>query len=279
MVGSLRAGEGDRSGAWRLSIFVGCGTLLSLALRAHHVPSAADELAWLTAMSGWSVLWGAFSWLAYISFEPYGRSWWPHMLVSWTRVLAGRVLDPLVGRHVLLGSCVGVVAAAVALIQLEVAERNARPGQLVFALDALRSSEAFSGVVVAAFLGTLVWSLGGVAVLVLLRLILRRTWIASMVLIVLIVPSLAAGTSTSDVAVAILLSVVGLTVLLRVGLFAYVAMFVVMDVLTLLPLTLDTDAWYFGQSLVVLLLIGALATYGFLVSLGGRTAFGAMEAR
>jgi hypothetical protein len=275
---NLRAGEGDRSGAWRLSIFVGCGTLLSLALRAHHVPSAADELAWLTATSGWSVLWGAFSWLAYISCEPYGRRWWPHMLISWTRVLAGRVLDPLIGRHVLLGSCVGVVAAAVALIQLQVAERKAPPGLLLFALDALRSSEAFGSAVVAAFVAALVWSLGGFAVLVLFRLILRRTWIASMVLVVSMVPSVAAGTSTSDIVIAVLLTVVGLIVLLRVGLVAYIAMFVVTNFLTQLPLTLDINAWYFGQSLVVLLLIGALATYGFLVALGGRPAFGVMEA-
>jgi hypothetical protein len=46
-----------------------------------------------------------------------------------------------------------------------------------------------------------------------------------------------------------------------------------------MPLTLDTHAWYFGQSLIVLLLIGALATYGFLVALGGRPAFGVMPAQ
>ena len=200
------------------------------------------------------------------------------MLISWTRVLAGRVLDPLIGRHVLLGSCVGVVAAAVALIQLQVAERKAPPGLLLFALDALRSSEAFGSAVVAAFVSALVWSLGGFAVLVLLRLILRRTWIASMVLVVSMVPSVAAGTSTSDIVIAVLLTVVGLIVLLRVGLVAYIAMFVVTNFLTQLPLTLDINAWYFGQSLVVLLLIGALATYGFLVALGGRPAFGVMEA-
>ena len=94
---NLRAGEGDRSGAWRLSVFVGCGSVLTAALLAHHVPSAVDELTWLVGVSGWSMLWGAFSWLAYISFEPYGRRWWPHALVSWTRVLAGRFLDRLSG--------------------------------------------------------------------------------------------------------------------------------------------------------------------------------------
>ncbi len=62
-------------------------------------------------------------------------------------------------------------------------------------------------------------------------------------------------------------------ILLRVGLLAqFVA--VLMGLLTLVPLTLDPNAWYFGNSLVVLLWFAALATYSFLVSLGGRPAFG-----
>jgi hypothetical protein len=52
-----------------------------------------------------------------------------------------------------------------------------------------------------------------------------------------------------------------------------------LDFLTWLSLILDTDAWYFGQSLITLSLIVALATYGFFVALGGRPAFGVMEAQ
>jgi hypothetical protein len=55
-------------------------------------------------------------------------------------------------------------------------------------------------------------------------------------------------------------------------------MFVVGNFLTWLPLTLDPNAWYFGRSLIVLLLISALATYGFFVALAGRPAFGTMAA-
>jgi hypothetical protein len=147
------------------------------------------------------------------------------------------------------------------------------------ALEALRSPWAFGSTLLGAFLNALVSSLFGVAMLVLFRLIFRTMWIASLVLVVLMVPIFAVGTSTSDIVVAIVLTIVGLTVLLRVGLVAHVAMFVVFDFLTWLPLTLDTNAWYFGQSLIVLLLIGALSTYGFLVALGGRPAFGVIEAR
>ena len=36
------------------------------------------------------------------------------------------------------------------------------------------------------------------------------------------------------------------------------------------PVTLDTNAWYFGRSAFALLMLAALALYGFFVSLGGK---------
>ena len=93
------------------------------------------------------------------------------------------------------------------------------------------------------------------------------------------VPVFAIGTSPSNIAASVLLTVLGLVTLFRVGLVAHVTMLVVMVFMTWFPLTLDRDAWYFGQSLTVLSLTGAVATYGFLVALGGRPAFGVMEAR
>jgi hypothetical protein len=66
-------------------------------------------------------------------------------------------------------------------------------------------------------------------------------------------------------------------VLLRVGVVALIAMSVVIRFLMWLPLTMNADAWYFGRSLTALSLICALSTYGFLVALGGRRAFGVIE--
>ena len=40
------------------------------------------------------------------------------------------------------------------------------------------------------------------------------------------------------------------------------------------PVTLDLNAWTFGTSLVTLLVVGALALYGFTVALAGQPAFG-----
>jgi serine/threonine protein kinase len=275
---NLRAGEGDRNGAWRLGLFVGCGGVVVGALRSHYVPSVVDELSWLLSVTGWSVMWGGFSWLAYISFEPYGRRWWPHTLVSWTRLLAGRVLDPLVGHHVLVGSAVGVLCAALTFLDLQVSGRSA-PLLLQLALGALGSSRGFVGLVVFATLNAVTTSLCGLALLVFFRLILRSTWAASAALIVLVVPIFATGTSPYNIAVSVLMTVLGLVTLFRVGLVAHVAMLAVMGLMTWFPLTLDRDAWYFGQSLIILFMLGAMASYGFLAALGGRPAFGTMEPR
>jgi hypothetical protein len=276
---NLRAGEGDRKGARKLAVFVALGGILYSALRAHHVPSLADELAWLLSVTGWAVVWGGFSWLAYISFEPYLRRWWPPTLVSWTRLLAGRMCDPLVGRDLLVGALAGVLHAAIVLIQFEVSGRSAPAMHLEPALEALQSSASFASIVLFTVLNGLQFTLAGIAGLVLLRLITRRTWIAITLLVAFTIPLFEAWASPIGAFFAVALSLFALAVLLRVGVLANATMVIVGFAMKSLPLTLDTNAWYFGQSLIVLLFISALAIYGFLVALGGRPAFGVLEAK
>ena len=38
------------------------------------------------------------------------RRTWPRSLIGWTRLLAGRFRDPMVGREVLFGTIIGIVA-------------------------------------------------------------------------------------------------------------------------------------------------------------------------
>ena len=78
------------------------------------------------------------------------------MLESWTRVLTGRVIDPLVGRDVLIGSCVGVISTALDLIHIEFADHSAPAMLFQSALGALRSPTAFAGFVIGASLNALV---------------------------------------------------------------------------------------------------------------------------
>src|SRR5262249_25301927 len=50
-------------------------------------------------------------WLLYMAFEPYVRRFWPQLVIGWTRLLSGRVRDPLVGRDVLVGVAAGMIGA------------------------------------------------------------------------------------------------------------------------------------------------------------------------
>jgi hypothetical protein len=72
------------------------------------------------------------------------------------------------------------------------------------------------------------------------------------------------------------LIVLGVTVFLlrRLGLLWLVAVCVFGDVLSNFPLTTQGSAWYAGISLAGILLMAAMAFYGFHTSLGGRPVFG-----
>jgi uncharacterized membrane protein YjjB (DUF3815 family) len=55
-----------------------------------------------------------FTWFFYLALEPYARRLWPTMLVAWTRLLSGRMRDPLVGKSILVGTVCGSLMALLA---------------------------------------------------------------------------------------------------------------------------------------------------------------------
>jgi serine/threonine-protein kinase len=250
--------------------------VLSAILRAHHVPIAVEELSFLLGVTGWALVWGGLTWLVYLSLEPFLRRVWPKTLISWTRLLSGQARDPLVGRDVLIGMCAGVIEATLVIARLRIGGHAAPSDTLYTALESLESIPHFANI---AFVYQLANSLQGVLIgsflVLLLRLIVRKTWIAVGIAVIAGLPFMPGGGAPAGWELLFVMAalLVMISVFLRVGLLAQLAM-VFTDLLVRVPITLDTDSWYFGQSLVVLLVLGALATYGFLVSLGGRPAFG-----
>ena len=47
-------------------------------------------------------------WAVYLAIEPYIRRHWPQAIISWSRLLAGRLRDPLLGRDLLIGVLLGL---------------------------------------------------------------------------------------------------------------------------------------------------------------------------
>jgi Protein kinase domain len=279
---NLRLGLGDRQGARKLAGFGVSLGVASVILRPHHVPAALEEITYLFAATGWALAWGGITWLMYMSLEPYLRRLWPRTLISWNRLLAGHVRDPLVGRDVLIGMLAGLIQLVLVLVPISVGATSAYSNVTLDSnahLESLQSVQRFLNVLLPfQVVYSLMGGLATVFLLVVARLIVRKTWIAAGVVMLLAIPFSPASLGWPLIFV-MATALVGIAVFLRVGVLALVAggAFPV-GVLLRVPVTLDPAAWYFGHSLVVLLILGALAVYGFLVSLGGRPAFGGSPA-
>jgi hypothetical protein len=104
-----------------------------------------------------------------------------------------------------------------------------------------------------------------------------RTWLAAAIVIACALPLLPGGIQGVASLPFLIVPAVGSTmVMLRVGLLAHAVSLVTARWLSASPLVLH-DAWYLPSSSVTLLLVLAVALYGFHQSLDGRPAFGGDE--
>src|SRR5262249_50848087 len=130
------------------------------------------------------------------ALEPYLRRLWPEMIVSWVRFLDGRFRDPLVGRDILVGL---LGAAAIIFVNRFMVVAPAwvglaphRPDQIgpidveMTNLVGLRASIGDLGAVTAA---SLIVSMGLMTLLLLCRIILRKSWLAVGATVILILVS------------------------------------------------------------------------------------------
>ena len=79
----------------------------------HHVWSPDAEFGSFFRAASRAVLVSLLMWIVYVALEPYVRRFWPHSLLGWSRILAGRLHDPRVGRDGLIGVAFGVALALV----------------------------------------------------------------------------------------------------------------------------------------------------------------------
>ncbi len=274
---NLRLGRGDRRGASRLAAFVFAAWAVAWVFGAHHVPNF-DELGLFFEFLFWGLGWSCLIWVLYIALEPYVRRRWPATLVSWSRLLAGDFRDPLVGRDILAGCFLAPFSAAVGgPVWFVFSWLGYPPGQPSSGPQSvfLGARMIVADVALALIFALFFW-LGALFVLFLLRALLRKEWAAAVAWVFLFTVFSTAGSQFApDVLVgALIFFGLAVFVLIRFGLLALVANFIVYYILHSFPLTTQGSAWYSGISLTGILLIAALALYGFYTSLGGRLAFG-----
>jgi serine/threonine-protein kinase len=267
-----RSGRGDSRGAARIAIAAAVIELLIWAISGKHVPTS-HEFILLFEHIAWSLLWGAAIWAVYISVEPYVRRHWPHAIISWSRLLAGGLRDPLVGRDVLVGVLFGAASAALGYGSTVFEYRyGGMPVSSAF-LDNLLGANHTIALALLAVPNALIQMLVAFFILFLLRAILRKPWLvgAAFILLFTFIGAIGSSTPQIDIPLAAVGSTVVYFVLTRFGLVAFLVGEYVSVVLMLSLMTADFNAPYFGTSAFALLFTLAIAGYGLHTALAGRS--------
>ena len=275
---NLRLGRGDRRTALRFALYMGIVRLLYL-VGTHHV-TGIDELVLIIghlARASWV---SVSVWVFYIALEPYARRLWPRILVTWMRLFNGQWRDPQVGRDVLLGVGFGITTALLFWFQVWAIPRLLGVSGSFYSLfpevfEVLRGPRHAVANLAAVHLNYMQWEvLIIVLLLVILRLIFRRTWIAATILILAQLFTRMPDEGAWAFAVVFLVAaLLYLWLLLRVGFLSVAVGISVYRLIDNSPMTYDTSVWYFGATLLALSMVLGLTLYGFRVSLAGQPLF------
>lgn len=276
-------GRGDMRGATRFAWCMGVTMLIARWLIAEELaPRTRFDVLDILA---WGMLVALGSWSAYLAIEPIVRRRWPETLVAWTRLLGGRPMDPLVGRSVLLGVCLGVMAwAGYRLAHLlplgsDVAARSTldfsiNPPWVEIGMIATATS-------VQSMMGLLF-----ILLLVAVRRATRRTWavVGLMTVIFFLFDESRAVGLGSDVgwgdtariglpiAWSLIVSMTLTLLYIRAGVLAAIAFIVTENVARQIPAVADWTSWYAWSAIAPTLFIGLLAMWGASASTFGRPA-------
>jgi len=268
-----RQGRADLRGATRLAAFVAGLSMVGWVLSADHV-ATTDELGLLMVGASAALLTAAAAWVLYVALEPFVRRRWPHTVITWNRLLAGRYRDGLFGRDLLVGSVIGLGLAILFFGHLAL-------GRLVGPYDPEPLTPVLQPLLGVRHVGAAFVSLPPASILSSLQifglafmglLVLRRAWAVSLVLMILVALQ-AAETVHPAIGMGYRVIVMGvlMLVLFRYGLVAFaVTGFVLSTIGGGFPLSVDPSHWSTGASVAVFVGLAAAAVAGFRLSLGSQ---------
>ena len=273
---NYRLGRGDRKSAWRVAIVAFACQVLSWLFWNVHGGSPLQQWQSLSQGLQKAFFAGGQLWVFYMAVEPYARRRWPETLIAWSRLLAGRFRDRLVGRDLLVGTLIAPACFVLLILGHSVQVWLGQPAPrlleapLYLMLGPQNSAfRMFEMLGLAILMGMMMQLF-----LVLLRALLRNQALALVAFFAVCTAILALGWGRGRLSVPELLAyaaMVGLLCLaLRFGLLAaVVAIFVAM--LLDSPVTTDLWAWYAQPTLLLCGLFAALVAWGLYASLPGRS--------
>jgi hypothetical protein len=272
---NVRQKRGDEAGSWRLGNFLFFVFLAMWALQAHHLASL-DEFGTVILALAWGFLISTFARLLYFALEPFVRRRDPHTLIGWVRLIGGKIRDPLVGRDVLIGMTYGVLLGAFESVDNILLPLFGglppQPGAL--SMESLLGVGPALGSVFAYTWIYVLYSLGIFFLLFLLRFLVKKDWIAAIVIVFL-----GAITNTGGDyfwVTFLALAVIWLSIYLvlrRFGLLALVVGLVVQNMLVVFPMTSHLSRWYASGAIAGMVTVIAIALFALYHALADQPLF------
>jgi serine/threonine-protein kinase len=218
--------------------------------------------------------------LAYLAIEPYMRRLWPSVLVSWARLVAGRIKDPIIGRDILVGAAAGAVIS-IAYLGVQVLERrlglSVDPMLLPSdTLDSMVSAPVILSSVSYAVAIAFLRATQFYTILVVLRFVLRRdllTVIGGFILFSLVSIDFSSKGLMLEIPLVLVSSAIYLLIALRYGYVAAMVGLFISNISAILTWTLNLSSWVGPQTMFAWGILLALLGYGFLTAVGGKSIF------
>jgi serine/threonine protein kinase len=267
---NYRNGKVDLQGAWRLASAVFVVEIAVWLCSDHFIPTLATFGRFVLATSTALFLSGAI-WMLYLALEPFVRRHWPQAIISWTRLLAGGVRDPMVGRDVLWGVLLGVlwsvvIGVGLLLLKREGAEPNFPTSTL------LTGGRALLAWMLKQLVQCVLATLEFFFILFLMRVLVRNKWLAGAIFVAIFTTL---NTLQNDhplyvVWVWVVVFAIAAFAATRFGLVTLAVAIFVANELYNIPLTPDFSAWYAPGGWALLMGYVAIAVWGFHTALAGQ---------
>ena len=267
-ISKFRRSNVDYHGAVRLAVLVALMEVVESVLRLGSTATFDDGLSRLcmavVRAAGIAGLLGMF----YLAVDAYARRLWPHLLVTWNRLLLGRFGDHDVRFHTLVGVCVGCWWAFVKSAEWTMVSAAGLDVRPMFAGERIAEKLHGFASVLASYFGcaeqALVYGLLFLLLLVVIRTWIRHSALAVVVCTLVMVPIFVprgAHPYTAWLAMGLGGVVVSVWVMVRYGLLAIVVAIFVTLVLNSTPMNISSRVWTVSLSMCAIAILVCLSVY------------------
>jgi serine/threonine-protein kinase len=279
----IRSKRADLRAASRLALLCLLVNIAAWAIGGHHLSSPAEELNSFFRVCGNMLFNVALLWGLYVALEPYGRRFWPDGLIGWTRLFAGYVRDPRIGREILIGAALGAALIANDALRGVLPYLIGRPPTQPFFDGDVRVLSGV-GALALAWAGQIYGSVQTALLITMtfvgLRLVVRQTWIAVAIGMIVVTTAVTGnipfGQELWLYVIGQLLSIAIITLaIFRFGLLVTAVALIVDNVVTIAPILPHAAAWAALPGNLSIAVVLAAIAFGFYAARAGQPLLGA----